>query len=87
MSLHIKGDAHGALQDAGLYRDGAGVAVTCTHCRDLLFWRRRVKLNSSRAELLGLGWASEESETLTCSNCGFMMEFMPKGLTLTKDKG
>lgn len=63
-----------------------GHQVACLHCRNTLFWTRRVKLNSGASELFGLAWASEESQLLSCSNCGFMMEFMPKGISLTKVK-
>lgn len=45
-----------------------------------------MKLNSGASEFFGLAWASEESQLLSCSNCGFMMEFMPKGISLTKVK-
>lgn len=58
--------------------------VVCLHCRDQEFWQRRAKLNSAAAEFFDLGWASEESLVLTCSNCGYMSEFMPHGVKLTE---
>lgn len=58
--------------------------VQCLHCGEGEFWERRAKLNSAASEFFDVAWASEESSILTCTTCGYRMEFLPRGLTLTR---
>ena len=76
----------GAMFKQKLYRAVAGdTSVNCLVCHNTLFARRKVVLNSAGTELLGLAWADVSNVMLTCSNCGYCMEFMDKWLTLTLD--
>ena len=60
-----------------------GASIVCLHCGFDRFWQRRAKLNSAASEFFDLAWASEESLVLTCTMCGSMREFLPRGVTTT----
>jgi hypothetical protein len=53
-----------------------GRPVTCTACDGTLFGTRRIKLNTSGAELFGFAWANKESLALICNRCGAIQEFL-----------
>ncbi|MGW3798997.1 hypothetical protein I6I76_05270 [Dermacoccus nishinomiyaensis] len=61
----------------------ASKSIVCLHCGFDRFWQRRAKLNSAASEFFDLAWASEESLVLTCTMCGSMREFLPRGVTTT----
>lgn len=62
----------------------ASRTIVCLHCGSDHFWQRRAKLNSAASEFFDVAWASEESLVLTCTTCGSMREFMPRGVTMTR---
>ncbi|WP_211769625.1 hypothetical protein [Kutzneria sp. CA-103260] len=56
-----------------------GRALLCLVCGGREFWSREVKLNSTGAELLGLGWANQSALALICDSCGYVHQFAGKG--------
>ena len=50
---------------------------SCTVCQGKLFADREVKLNTSGAEFLGVGWANQSAKGLVCQRCGYVHLFMP----------
>lgn len=63
---------------------GGGRNVSCLHCGNDHFWPREVRLNSGASEFFDVAWASPEATALICSECGFLMHFMPEFLALEK---
>ena len=49
---------------------------SCLVCRGKLFFDREMKINTTGAEVLGLGWANESGTGLVCQRCGYVHTFM-----------
>lgn len=58
--------------------------IRCSFCQGDVFRDREVKLNSSGAEFMNLGWANESATGLICWNCGYVLLFANKSLKLYK---
>jgi len=77
----------------GILRRSATLATlnrtpfTCRACGSPQFFDREVKLNSSGAELFGVGWANRSATGLICATCGFVHEFVGDALELWKVEG
>ncbi|SEP16222.1 Nucleic-acid-binding protein containing Zn-ribbon domain [Amycolatopsis saalfeldensis] len=52
-----------------------GRALRCVVCGHREFSSREVKLNSTGAEFLGLGWANRSALAVICGSCGYVHEF------------
>ena len=42
------------------------------------FTERKSLLNTAGAELLGLGWANKEAYNYVCTQCGYILWFLPQ---------
>jgi hypothetical protein len=57
-------------------------------CGGNLFYDRTIKLNTTGAEFLGLGWANESADGLDCQQCGYLHVFVSGSIELWKqDRG
>lgn len=59
----------------------------CTVCQGNLFYDRQIKLNTTGAEFLGMGWANESADGLVCGECGYLHTFVSGSVELWKPEG
>lgn len=64
-----------------------GRALCCLVCGGREFWSREVKLNSTGAEFLDLGWANRSATGVICDACGHVHSFVGNSVEFWKVDG
>jgi predicted nucleic-acid-binding Zn-ribbon protein len=54
----------------------------CHVCQGRLFFRREIKLNTTRMEFLDLGWLNQSATGLVCVQCGYVHLFLSNAVEL-----
>lgn len=59
-------------------RKVAGNILECQVCRHNEFWTRQTLMNTVGLTFFNLDWANKEATNYVCSNCGYVMWFLPQ---------
>jgi predicted nucleic-acid-binding Zn-ribbon protein len=59
----------------------------CQVCQAEHFFDREVKLNTTGAEFLDLGWANQSATGLVCARCGYVHLFLNNTIEFWRAEG
>ncbi|WP_228555311.1 hypothetical protein [Catenulispora pinisilvae] len=52
------------------------VPFGCLVCKGEIFFDRKVKLNTTGAEFMNMGWMNQSATGLVCTRCGYVHLFL-----------
>ncbi|MEY9893802.1 putative nucleic-acid-binding Zn-ribbon protein [Catenulispora sp. MAP12-49] len=63
------------------------IPFRCLVCQSEQFFDREVKLNTTGAEFMNLGWSNQSATGLVCARCGYVHLFLNDAIEFWKPGG